>query len=78
MNGKDMTDWVPECGDRVKLNAAARGSTFGSDGRSDGRRRWTVAAIRYHAGWRQPDIVMTDGDIWNVAWLEPASPKETS
>lgn len=66
-----MTDWIPLCGERVKLNSEARRANFPGGG-SDGRRRWTVAAIRYHVGWRQPDIVMTDGTEWNVAWLEPA------
>lgn len=77
MNEADpKNDWVPECGDRVKLNAAGRRANF--PGGIDGRRRWTVAAIRYYAGWRQPDVVMTDGDELNVAWLEPASSEEKS
>lgn len=71
-----MTDWVPECGDRVKLNAEALRGNF--EGGADGRKRWTVAAVRYHAGWRQPDIAMTNGDVWNVAWLEPSTSKEKS
>ena len=65
-------DWVPRCGDRVRLNASAIGQNF-EGGRGDGRRRWTVAAVFYHASWRQPDVEMTNGDVWNVAWLEPVS-----
>lgn len=75
MSEEEANDWIPKCGDRVKLNALARRSNFGGRA-ADGRRRWTVAAIRYHSGWRQPDIVMTNGDVWNVAWLEAAPTKE--
>lgn len=62
--------WVPHPGDRVRLNESARRGNFHGT-RADGRRRWVVERIQYTPGWAQPDIHMTDGEVWNVCWLEP-------
>lgn len=67
-----MTEtWVPQPGERVRLNADARARRF-HDGTGDGRKRWTVRTVLHHAGWAQPDVVMTNDEVWNSCWLIPA------
>lgn len=60
----------PQVGDKVRFTKEAARSNFG-DAKADRRKRFTITHVKPHYGFSTPDVVLSDGEVWNSCWLEP-------